>query len=95
MQAEFAEHGATIVGVSADPVDRQKQFDDKNDLGFPLLSDEDQSVAAQFGVKRFGPMPNKRATFVIGKDKRLIGAIASETNMNKHADDALALLADH
>ena len=93
MQNEFAELGASIVGVSADPVDRQKQFDEANELGFPLLSDPDKAVASMFGVRRFGPMPNKRATFVIGKDKRLIGSIASETNMNKHADDALAMLA--
>lgn len=81
------------MGVSADPVDRQKQFDEENELGFPLLSDIDKSVAGMFGVKRFGPMPTKRATFVIGKDKKLIAAISSETNMNKHADDALAALA--
>ena len=81
------------MGVSADPVDRQKQFDEENELGFPLLSDADKSVAAQFGVKRFGPMPTKRATFVVGQDKKVIAAITSETNMNKHADDALAALA--
>lgn len=81
------------MGVSADPVDRQKQFDEENELGFPLLSDGDKTVAALFGVKRFGPMPTKRATFVVGQDKRLVAAITSETNMNKHADDALAALA--
>ncbi len=93
LRSEFAEHGATIVGVSADPVDRHKMFDVQNKLGFPVLSDPDKTVAAILGVKRFGPMPPKRATFVIGTDKRLIGSIASETNMNKHADDALAMLA--
>lgn len=81
------------MGVSADPVDRQKQFDEENELGFPLLSDTSKKVAALFGVKRFGPMPTKRATFVVGQDKKLIAAITSETNMNKHADDALAALA--
>ncbi len=81
------------MGVSADPVDRQKQFDEENELGFPLLSDVDKTVAALFGVKRFGPMPTKRATFVVGKDKKLVAAITSETNMNKHADDALAAVA--
>ena len=81
------------MGVSADPVDRQKQFDEENELGFPLLSDADKTVAGIFGVKRFGPMPTKRATFVIGQDKRLVASITSETNMNKHADDALAALA--
>lgn len=93
LRSEFAAQGATIVGVSADPVDRHKQFDEQNTLGFPVLSDPDKTVAAILGVKRFGPMPPKRATFVIGTDKRLLESIASETNMNKHADDALSLLA--
>lgn len=80
------------MGVSADPVDRQKEFDDKNDLGFPLLSDADREVAKAFGVKRFGPLPSKRATFVIDRDRRLVKAIRSETNMLTHADEALEAL---
>jgi len=80
------------VGISADPVDRQKAFDEKNDLGFPLLSDPDKQIARQFGVKRFGPLPSKRATFVIGTDRTLIAAISSELNMDAHADEALAAL---
>ena len=80
------------MGISADPVDRQKAFDDKNDLGFPLLSDPDKQIARQFGVKRFGPLPSKRATFVIGTDRKLIAAISSELNMDAHADEALAAL---
>jgi peroxiredoxin Q/BCP len=73
-------------------VDRQKAFDEKNDLGFPLLSDPDKEIAKQFGVKRFGPLPSKRATFVIDSDRRLLGAFASELSMNAHADQALELL---
>ena len=38
LRSEFAELGAKIVGVSADPVDRQMEFDERNGLGFPLLS---------------------------------------------------------
>jgi peroxiredoxin Q/BCP len=33
-----------------------------------------------------------RRTFVIGRDRRLVAEIASETNMTKHADEALATL---
>ncbi len=80
------------MGISADPVDRQREFDAKNDLAFPLLSDPSRTVAAQFGVKRFGKLPSKRATFVIDRDRRLLAAITSETSMNKHADDALEAL---
>lgn len=73
-------------------MDRQKAFDDKNDLGFPLLSDPDRSVAKHFGVKRIGPLPSKRATFVIGTDRRLLGVVRSELEMTAHADDALEIL---
>jgi len=52
MAGEFAAVGAQPVGISADTVDKQKQFDQKESLGFPLLSDPDRTVAALFGVKR-------------------------------------------
>ncbi len=63
-----------------------------NDLGFPLLSDGDKSIAKQFGTKRFGPIPFKRQTFVIGGDRRVIEVIKSETDMITHADKALEAL---
>ncbi len=78
--------------MSPDRSDRQKAFDEANELGFPLLSDPDKSVAGIFGVKRFGPLPVKRATFVIGSDSTVLAANTSETNMASHADEALALL---
>ena len=57
-----------------------------------MLSDTDRSVARSFGVKRFGPLPVKRATFVIDTDRTVLAAIASETDMTTHADQALAVL---
>ena len=80
------------MGISADPVDRQKAFDEKNGLGFPLLSDPDRRIAKQFGVKRIGPLPSKRTTFVIDTDRRVLESIASELDMNAHADRALTAL---
>jgi peroxiredoxin Q/BCP len=50
-------------------------------------------VAAVFGVKRgLSILPNKRATFVIGTDRKVIEVITSEINMAKHADLALEAL---
>jgi len=80
------------VGISADPVDRQKQFADLNSLDFPLLSDPDRSVHEMFGTKRWGNLPGKRATFVIDQDRRIVKEIRSETSMAVHADDALLAL---
>ena len=92
LAGEFSEVGAQRVGISADGVDRQARFDAKHDLGYPLLSDPDRVVARQFGVKRPGPLMNRRATFVIGTDRRVLAAFASEMNMDVHADKALEVL---
>lgn len=93
LAAEFAAAGAQPVGISADAVEKQQAFAAGNDLGFPLLSDPERTVAAQFGVKRrLGALPVKRQTFVIGADARVLGVIRSELAMEKHADQALELL---
>ncbi len=92
LAGEFAEVGAQRVGISADTVEKQAKFDAKNSLGFPLLSDTDKSIATIFGVKRMGPLMNKRSTFVIGTDRRLLAVITSELNMDMHADQALDVL---
>ena len=92
LAGEFADLHAQRVGISADTVDKQAAFDSKHTLGSPLLSDPDRAVAAGFGVKRPGPIMNKRATFVIGTDNRILAAIGSELNMDIHADEALKVL---
>ncbi|MGX7679993.1 peroxiredoxin [Jatrophihabitans sp. DSM 45814] len=93
LAAEFKEAGAQRVGISRDSVAKQKQFADLHSFDYPLLSDESGTVAAQFGVKRrFGPLPVKRHTFVIGQDSTLITEISSELNMQLHADEALKAL---
>ena len=93
LQAEFAAVGAQSVGISADSVDKQKQFDQKESLGFPLLSDADRTVATLLGAKR-GPsfLPNKRVTYVIDTDRKLLGVIHTEFSMGGHADKALEIL---
>ncbi len=94
LAAEFAAVGAQRVGISTDSVDKQSQFAETNGFDYPLLSDSDGEVARAFGVKRrFGPLPVKRRTFVIGQDSRLISEIGSEFDMNTHADTALKVLA--
>jgi peroxiredoxin Q/BCP len=90
--AEFDAVGAARLGISADPVEKQQQFTAKHDFDYRLLSDTDRQVAKAFGVKRPGPIFNKRTTFVIDQDRRVLAVIASEVNMDKHADEALATL---
>jgi len=39
-----------VIGISPDTSARQKKFDDKHGLGFPLLADESHAVADKWGV---------------------------------------------
>jgi thioredoxin-dependent peroxiredoxin len=42
--------GIAVIGISPDNVAQQKKFDDKHELGFPLLSDSDHRIADAYGV---------------------------------------------
>src|SRR5271163_3582576 len=52
LAAEFAAVGASRVGISTDPVAKQAKFAEMQNFDYPLLSDSDGAIAAQFGVKR-------------------------------------------
>jgi len=73
-RADYDAAGATVLGVSPDPVKAVKKFHDKQSLGFTLLADSDHAVAEQYGVwvekSMYGKtfMGNERTTFVIGAD---------------------------
>jgi peroxiredoxin Q/BCP len=68
------------VGISPDTPDKQKKFDVKHNLGFPLLSDTDLAVAEAFGAcgvktifgkKRRGII---RSSFLIDEQGMIIDA---------------------
>ena len=42
--------GVAAVGISPDKPAKQKKFEEKFDLNFPLLADTDHAVAEQFGA---------------------------------------------
>jgi peroxiredoxin Q/BCP len=91
---DYESANAVVLGVSPDPVKKVAKFDDKYGLGFPLLADEDHSVAEAYGVwvqkSMYGRtyMGNERSTFVIGPD----GVIKDVFRKVKPAEhDALVL----
>ncbi|UFQ20494.1 peroxiredoxin [Streptomyces huasconensis] len=91
LAAEFAAAGARPVGISADAVERQREFNERHALGLPLLSDTEGRVRDRFGVTRgFSLAPTKRVTFVIGEDRTVAEVVRSELRMSTHADRALA-----
>ncbi len=69
--------GVAAIGVSPDTPRKQKNFDLKHDLGFPLLSDPDHQMAEAYGVwgekKMYGKtfMGIVRSAFLVEADGRL------------------------
>ena len=47
---DFKELGAEVIGISSDDTDSHKQFAEKYNLNFTLLSDANGQVRKQFGV---------------------------------------------
>lgn len=49
-RSDLSKSGLTVVGVSPDAPKKQKKFEEKYDLNFPLLSDTDHAVADAYGA---------------------------------------------
>jgi peroxiredoxin Q/BCP len=93
-QADYASAGASVLGISPDPVAKVKKFHDKQALNFPLLADEGHKVAESYGVwvqkSMYGRtyMGNERTTFIVDPD----GKVAKVLRKVKPAEhDALVL----
>jgi len=80
--------------VSLEGAERHKAFAESLQLNFPLVADSDQLLASAFGVQRlWGLLPfAKRVTFVVDREGVVRKVIASEFNIDKHVDEAIATL---
>ncbi len=69
----FAEADALIIGISAQSVESHKDFAEKHNINFTLLSDEGNILRKQFGVQSnlFGILPG-RVTFVVDKKGKVV-----------------------
>ena len=92
--SKFTEFNTVVLGISPDSVDRLVKFEDKQELNFTLLSDEDHSVIESFGawdLKKFMGrefMGVLRSTFVIDM-KGAIVHVMEKVKTKSHHDDAL------
>jgi peroxiredoxin Q/BCP len=89
--------GATVLGISPDPIGKIAKFAAKHRLSFPLLADEGHAVAESYGVwvekSMYGRtyMGNERTTFVIDADGR-IAEILRQVKPAQHDELVLAAL---
>ena len=47
---DLAARGVSVLGISPDAPERQKKFDGRHGLNFPLLSDPDHKIAEAYGA---------------------------------------------
>lgn len=88
--------GFEIIGVSADSVQRQKNFSTKNNLPFPLIADEEKKIITAFGVwgrKKFMGKEYDgiiRTTFIIDENG-VIENVIEKVKTKEHSKQILEL----
>jgi len=87
--AELKKHGVAVVGVSNDPVAKQKEFKDKENFPFPLLADTDKKVMVAFGQDESRKAAAREA-YLIDKSGKIVYHDTGKTD--KQAEDVLAFL---
>jgi len=96
---EYDAAGATVLGVSPDPVASVKKFHDKQSLNFTLLADKDHAVSELYGTwgekSMYGKtyMGTARATFIIDPDGT-VARVFPKVSPKTHDDEVLKALGE-
>lgn len=83
-----------VLGISADPVKKLKTFEEKKNLNFDLLSDEDHAICEAYGswgLKKFMGrefMGILRQSFFIGPDQKIL-KILTKVETKKHHEEVI------
>jgi len=85
-------YAAVVIGVSGDSAESHVSFKEKHSLGFPLIADEDRSIAALYDVKSSIPKLRPRITYVIDKEGVIRAAFRHDVAIGRHLSDALDAL---
>lgn len=86
--------GVVVLGISNDPPKKQKKFQEKYDLPYPLLADTDRKLSNAFGVIKEKSMYGKkylgieRTTFLISPQGK-IARIFPKVKPQGHAEEVL------
>jgi thioredoxin-dependent peroxiredoxin len=91
-KSEFKKLDTVVFGISPDPLSKLKKFDEKYELDFALLSDEDHQIADAYGVWGLKKFMGKefmgiiRTTFIIDKLGH-VRHIIDKVNTKTHNED--------
>jgi len=92
--AEFTDLGTTVIGISAQSPDEQREFAEREHIPFPLLSDASLQLAATLRLPTFeieGMTLYKRLTLVT-ESARIVKAFYPVFPPDRNATDVLAWL---
>jgi len=85
--------GVTVVGVSNDPVDKQKSFIDEYSLPFILIADVEKTLGSAFQVDGYLGMAYRRQTFLVVDGK--VAWRDLKAKPTTQTEDILAALEGH
>ena len=94
---EFQRRGIIVLGVSPDSIKKHQNFQEKKELPFTLISDEEKELANIYDVWQLKKFMGKeymgivRTTYLIDKDG-VISHIITKPKVKEHSEEILALL---
>jgi thioredoxin-dependent peroxiredoxin len=87
--SELLNKGFQVIGISTDSVKSHKKFEEKFQLPFPLIADEDKSIVEKYSVWGEKQMMGKtymgtiRTTFLIDEEGKIKKIIAKPDTKNQ------------
>ena len=87
--SDLINQGFAVIGISTDSVKSHKKFENKFDLPFPLIADEDKTIVEKYGVwgqKKFMGrdfMGTIRTTFLIDETGKIVKVIDKPDTKNQ------------
>ena len=95
--AQYNKLNVAVLGISADPPAKQKNFVDKYDFNYPMLCDESHTMLENYGVwglKKFMGreyMGISRVTYILDTN-HIIAQVIDKVQTKSHACDILDML---
>ncbi|MFC1746829.1 peroxiredoxin [Candidatus Neomarinimicrobiota bacterium] len=86
--AEYQALAVTILGISYDTPESHREFKDKYDLPFDLLSDQDKTTAEVYGTKGIFPLAARRS-FLLDENGILLKVI-DDVDVTTHSEEVLS-----
>jgi len=86
LHADIQRAGLRVVGISPQPTESHRQFREKYNLPFTLLSDPEKTVIRMYDVD--GPLgiAVRRATFLVDQGRVIQDAVLADFRISRHEE---------